>query len=87
MQKAGGGMIKHKIFLEALAPNDSKDFYVPAGYFGPIKQYVGMNHYLYCRTSEDNAWTFSSDNAVKIVSEMQAKGYPARCEPPVIRTF
>jgi hypothetical protein len=77
---------EHKIFLEALPANDSKDFAVPAGYFGPADQHVDMNHYIYCRTTAEKAWTYSADQAFSLVGEILAKGYPARCEPPVTRT-
>lgn len=79
-------MTKHLIFLEALLPRDAKDFVVPAGYFGPTDQHVSMNQYIYCRTTSDRAWTYSADEAFRIVGEMLAKGYSARCEPPITRT-
>lgn len=79
-------MSTHKIFLEALQAKDRNDFAVDAGYYGPANQHVDMNHYIYCRTSADKAWTYSAVDAFNIVGEMLAKGYAARCEPPVTVT-
>lgn len=77
-------MTKHKIFLEKLPAKDANDFAVDAGYFGPPEgQHVSMNHYIYARTSVDRAWEYPADEAFRIVGEMLAKGYLARCEPPV----
>lgn len=76
-------MTKHRIFLEALPARDAKDFAVPAGYFGPTDQHVSMNRYIYCRTTEDKAWTYSAAEAFALVGEMLDLGFGARCEPPV----
>jgi hypothetical protein len=78
--------VKHRIVLEALPANDEKDSAVAEGYFGPTGESVQMNQYLYCRTTAERAWTYSADEAFRIVGEMLEKGYPARCEPPVTRT-
>ena len=75
-----------KIFLEALPANDRKDRVTEAGYYGPTDQHVDMNRYIYCRTTADRAWTYSEDEAFDLVGEMLAKGFRARCEPPVTRT-
>ena len=76
--------MKHKIFLEAI---DDVMWPLPEGFYGPKEDGpVNMNHYIYCRTSENRAWEYRDIEAFKIVEDMQRMGYPARCVPPVTIT-
>ena len=75
--------MKHKIFLEAV---DAVMMPLPAGFYGTVEEPVSINQYIYFRTSEDKAWEYDSKTAFDIVGDMQRKGYPARCIPPVTIT-
>lgn len=74
---------ERKYRVEMLAHPRHPD--IPAGWYGPVAG-VTMNHHIYCRVPrKEDAFLLTAREAVSFVQG--SKGWPCRCDPPIVITY
>lgn len=78
-------MTQYRIKLLAVpGRNGCED--LPEAYYGVVDFPVSMNFAIYCRTGIDKARTFTRQEALYAL-RTDLRGWPARCEPPIVITY
>lgn len=79
---SGGQTQGYRIYLPAVPAKHKDDFSVPSGYYGHVPG-VSMNRAIYCRVGREEAEVLSREQALRLL-RTELRGWPARCEPPLV---